>query len=71
MLVAACSSSSATARAMSPRLLLAPGTWYTDGDGLRDGDEVLRFGTDPNNPDTDGDGTPDGSDAAPLDPTVQ
>ena len=31
----------------------------TDGDGLKDWEEVL-WGTDPNNPDTDGDGTPDG-----------
>ena len=31
----------------------------TDGDGLKDGDEV-RLGTDPTNPDTDGDGIPDG-----------
>lgn len=31
----------------------------TDGDGLKDWEEVL-FRTDPNNPDTDGDGTPDG-----------
>lgn len=31
----------------------------TDGDGLKDWEEVL-WKTDPNNPDTDGDGTPDG-----------
>ncbi len=31
----------------------------TDGDGLKDWEEVL-YGTNPNNPDTDGDGTPDG-----------
>lgn len=32
----------------------------TDGDGLNDGDEVLKYGTNPLNPDTDGDGYPDG-----------
>ncbi len=32
----------------------------TDGDGLNDGDEVLKFGTNPLNPDTDGDSFSDG-----------
>lgn len=32
----------------------------TDGDGLSDGDEVLKYKTDPLNPDTDGDGLSDG-----------
>ncbi len=32
----------------------------TDGDGLTDGDEVLKYQTDPLNPDTDGDGLTDG-----------
>mgnify|MGYP001279794220 CR=1 FL=1 len=32
----------------------------TDGDGLTDGDEVLKYMTDPLNPDTDGDGLTDG-----------
>ena len=32
----------------------------TDGDGLTDGDEVLKYHTNPLNPDTDGDGYPDG-----------
>ena len=32
----------------------------TDGDGLSDGDEVLKYGTNPLNPDTDVDGYPDG-----------
>jgi hypothetical protein len=31
----------------------------TDGDGLEDGAEVNRYGTDPTDPDTDGDGVPD------------
>lgn len=31
----------------------------SDGDGLPDDDEILLYGTDPNNPDTDGDGMPD------------
>lgn len=35
----------------------------TDGDGLKDWEEVL-FRTDPQNPDTDGDGTPDGREVA-------
>jgi len=33
----------------------------TDGDGLTDGDEVLKYGTNPLNADTDGDGYPDGT----------
>lgn len=32
----------------------------TDGDGLNDGDEVLKYHTDPLNPDTDGEGLADG-----------
>jgi outer membrane protein OmpA-like peptidoglycan-associated protein len=32
----------------------------TDGDGLKDGDEVHTYKTDPRNPDTDGDGLKDG-----------
>lgn len=32
----------------------------TDGDGLTDGDEVLKYGTDPGLPDTDADGFTDG-----------
>lgn len=32
----------------------------TDGDGLRDGEEVHQYKTDPLNPDTDGDGLKDG-----------
>jgi outer membrane protein OmpA-like peptidoglycan-associated protein len=32
----------------------------TDGDGLRDGEEVRKYLTDPLNPDTDGDGLTDG-----------
>jgi len=35
----------------------------TDGDGLSDGDEVLKYGTNPLNPDTDGDSYPDGVEA--------
>lgn len=35
----------------------------TDGDGLKDWEEVL-LGTDPNNKDTDGDGTPDGKEVS-------
>jgi hypothetical protein len=45
----------------------------TDGDGLSDGDEVLKYHTNPLLPDTDGDGIPDGVEVAtgtdPLDPT--
>ena len=33
----------------------------TDGDGLKDGEEVTRYTTDPTKPDTDGDGLNDGS----------
>jgi outer membrane protein OmpA-like peptidoglycan-associated protein len=33
----------------------------TDGDGLKDGEEVFKYHTDPLNPDTDGDGIPDGN----------
>ena len=44
----------------------------TDGDGLSDGDEVLKYGTDPTNPDSDGDRIPDGVEVQtgtdPLDP---
>lgn len=40
----------------------------TDGDGLRDGDEVDVYGTSPILADTDGDGVDDGRDAFPLDP---
>lgn len=32
----------------------------SDGDGLRDGEEVLRYKTDPTKPDSDGDGLSDG-----------
>jgi hypothetical protein len=32
----------------------------TDGDGLKDGDEVSTYGTSPTNPDSDGGGVPDG-----------
>jgi hypothetical protein len=32
----------------------------SDGDGVRDGREVRRYGTDPANPDSDGDGVSDG-----------
>lgn len=32
----------------------------TDGDGLKDGDEVKKYNTDPKNPDSDGDGLKDG-----------
>ena len=32
----------------------------TDGDDLRDDDEINTYGTDPNSPDTDGDGINDG-----------
>jgi len=39
----------------------------TDGDGVLDQDE-LRYGTDPNNPDTDGDGFNDDIDVAPNRP---
>lgn len=35
----------------------------TDGDGLKDGEEVKVYGTDPLNPDTDGDGIEDGDEA--------
>jgi hypothetical protein len=45
----------------------------TDGDGLSDGDEVLKYHTNPLLPDTDGDGIPDGVEVTtgtnPLDPT--
>ena len=45
----------------------------TDGDGLTDGEEVLKFHTDPLNPDTDGDGLSDAAEAnvtgtSPTDP---
>jgi len=45
----------------------------TDGDGLKDGEEVHNYGTDPLNPDTDGDGLQDGEEVFthktdPLDP---
>lgn len=45
----------------------------TDGDGLTDGDEVLKYGTDPLNPDSDFDGLKDGAEVLkyktnPLDP---
>ncbi|MSR85167.1 hypothetical protein EXS71_01880 [Candidatus Uhrbacteria bacterium] len=33
----------------------------TDGDGLSDGDEIVKYGTNPINPDSDGDTYPDGS----------
>ena len=33
----------------------------TDGDGLKDGEEILTYKTDPLNPDTDGDGLKDGA----------
>lgn len=32
----------------------------TDGDGLKDGEEVNKYGSDPNKPDTDGNGITDG-----------
>jgi hypothetical protein len=38
-----------------------------DGDGLANGEELLSFGSDPNNPDTDGDGLSDGEEVAPGD----
>lgn len=42
----------------------------TDGDGLKDWEEML-WKTDPHNPDTDGDGTPDGQEVAEnRDPTI-
>jgi lysophospholipase L1-like esterase len=45
----------------------------SDGDGLSDYLETVKYGTDPNNPDTDGDGCTDGQEVAegtnPLDPT--
>ncbi|HET8574625.1 MAG TPA: hypothetical protein VFM02_00430 [Candidatus Paceibacterota bacterium] len=42
----------------------------TDGDGLKDWQEIL-WGTDPKNPDTDGDGTPDGEEVKEnRDPTI-
>lgn len=37
-----------------------PGNPDTDGDGLKDGEEVKRYHTNPLNPDTDGDGLSDG-----------
>ncbi len=37
----------------------------TDGDGLRDGEELTRTNTDPSSPDTDGDGLLDGGDVTP------
>ncbi len=40
----------------------------TDGDGVRNMDEVAR-GTDPLRADTDNDGVGDGQDCYPLDPT--
>ena len=44
----------------------------TDGDGLSDGDEVLKYHTNPLKPDTDGDGYSDGDEVRagsnPLDP---
>ncbi len=33
----------------------------SDGDGVLDGDEILKYHTNPNEPDTDGDGIPDGA----------
>ena len=41
------------------RLGTDPNNWDTDGDGLSDGDEVLKYGTDPLKADTDGDGLSD------------
>ena len=32
-----------------------------DGDGLKDGEEIIQYHTNPLNPDTDGDGIPDGN----------
>ena len=45
-----------------------PDTNDSDGDGLTNYQEIMVYGTDPNNPDTDGDGVKDGVDAFPLDP---
>lgn len=46
----------------------------SDGDGIRDDDEVLVTGTDPGNPDSDGDGLVDGVEVVnrmnPLDPDM-
>ncbi|MDL1892158.1 OmpA family protein [Sphingobacteriales bacterium CHB3] len=44
----------------------------TDGDGLKDGEEVRRYKTDPLNPDTDGDGLNDGDEVVKYrtDPTL-
>jgi hypothetical protein len=43
----------------------------TDGDGLSDGAEVLKYKTDPLNPDTDGDGHSDGKEVGLLCDPVQ
>ncbi len=37
----------------------SPVLYDTDGDGISDGDEVLKYGTLPDNPDSDGDGLDD------------
>ena len=42
------------------RLRTDPDNPDTDGDGLTDGEEVMKYKTDPLNPDTDGDGLTDG-----------
>ena len=55
---------------------VAAGTLFddadSDDDGLSDGDEVILYATDPQNPDTDGDGAADGAEVFantdPLDP---
>lgn len=51
--------STSTIESISPDLQ----TKDSDGDGLKDWEEVL-LGTDPHNPDTDGDGTSDGKEVA-------
>ncbi|VAX28387.1 hypothetical protein MNBD_IGNAVI01-2808 [hydrothermal vent metagenome] len=42
------------------KLGLDPMNPDTDGDGLKDGDEMHKYNTDPKNPDSDGDGLKDG-----------
>lgn len=46
--------------------ILDPTNPDCDGDGRRDGDEVITWRTDPTNPDTDGDGSDDFYDKDPL-----